>query len=1047
VRSIRVPFAAILLAASWTLAPPARAITLPPDFVAEDAAPGAGFLGPTAIAFMPDGRLLVGEKNGVIYVVQNGARLEELFWNGTAEVNIAGNAGLTGIAVDPRYPVNHFVYFAYVMDPDSDNVDTGSPAFGRVVRFQTSALDSNVVDLGTKTVLIGRAWADGVPTGHVDHVIDGLRWGADGSLLLSTGDGATADSADAGGHDPELFTPGRTNPAEDIGAYRAQYINSLAGKILRINPMSGEGYATNPFAELNLQANASKVWEYGLRNPWRFCVRPGTGSANPLDGDPGTLFIGDVGWRYWEELDIAHSGRLNFGWPCYEGPVVEPDYSLRQPSHDGWGSWGGNNNPAYPTAPNLTYHHSEIDLGNPPGYAGYCLIGGIFYTGSLYPPQYRNRYFYADYGNGWIRAAGFDDSDRIVDLQLFASDAEGPVDFAADPVTGDLFYIGVNTRHVYHLRYTGPVAGNLPPLAHAAGTPLTGVAPLNVSFSSAGTVDPELDVLQLGWNFGDGKGSGLPDPVHRYDQPGVYQAVLTADDRHGGVARDTVRIVVLESGRFPGTALLDDFDRADGALGGIWTGDLLGLKIQGASLVLDSFSGYGFWFGPRFGPDQEAYLSFTGNLNPSLAGGLILKAQTDQTTEGALLVLYDATLDSVSVEASTPGEGWRAWSDKIPMHIEEGDRLGARAYANGVLEIFKNESLVATRSIADWPLAGADGYVGLALVGDPGTRVDDFGGGDIVISGNHPPSARLLTPLDGSFYASGDTIWLAGTASDDRDPEADLSYRWDVSLAHNTHIHPEIFVASGRTAHFIGENHDDGFGTHYIVHLNVTDRGGLSDLRHAEVFPEVDLEPRSPATDSEGGPGAQAPSAVTFEIANHGRMPAPRSRWALTDGLTTVAAGDTLVGSLDSVLVRVPLPASLESGDHTLRVKVDTLGQATETREDNNAIVFVITIVNGGLAVADEPRALWLGPPSPNPGRGPVTFALGLPATARVRFTIRDLQGRRVWEAPLESRTGGRLSLAWNGVTAQGVPAPAGLYFACVEVEGKRLTRRFALLR
>lgn len=76
-----------------------------------------------------------------------------------------------------------------------------------------------------------------------------------------------------------------------------------------------------------------------------------------------------------------------------------------------------------------------------------------------------------------------------------------------------------------------------------------------------------------------------------------------------------------------------------------------------------------------------------------------------------------------------------------------------------------------------------------------------------------------------------------------------------------------------------------------------------------------------------------------------------------------------------------------------------------------------------------------------------MTFALGLPGAARVRFTIHDLQGRRIWEAPLEQRSAGRFSLAWSGVTAQGAPAPAGLYFACVAVEGRVLTRRFALLR
>ncbi len=1046
-RDMRVSFAAMLLAAGWASPATVRAITLPPDFVAEDAAPGANFLGPTAFAFFPDGRILVGEKNGVIYVVQNGAKLPTFFWNGTPEVLVAGNAGLSGIAVDPHYTQNHFVYFAYVMDPDSAGLDTGVPAYGRVTRFRTSALDSNVVDESSKTVLIGHSWADGVPTGHVDHEIDGLRWGTDGSLLVSCGDGATADSADAGGHDPELFLPGRVDPSQDIGAYRAQDINSLAGKILRINPATGEGYDSNPYFDDFADHNCSKIWAYGLRNPWRFCVKPGTGEHHVNDGDPGTLYIGDVGWRYWEELDVADRPGLNFGWPCHEGPVIEPDYRVTQPTHAGWGSWGTAETPVLPSEPLLTYHHSEPDLGTPPGYVGYCLIGGLFYTGSLYPPQYRNRYFYADYGNNWIRAAGFDSTDHLVDLQPFATDTQGPVDFETDPVTGDLYYIAITTRQIMHLRYTGPIQGNSPPIVHATGAPIAGTAPLTVSFSSAGTVDPELDPITLGWNFGDGLGSGEPVPVHRFDLPGVYAAVLTADDHHGGVARDTVRVVAIESGEFPGTALLDDFDRPDGPFGGAWTGETSGLAIQGASVVLSSFSGYAFHTSPPLSPDQEAYLSFTGNLNPSVAAGLILKAQTIQTTEGALLVFYDATQESVSVEASTPGQGWRELCARIPVRFEEGDRLGARAFGNGVLQVFKNDSIVGTRSIADWAFARAGGLLGFALVGDPGTRVDDFGGGDIVISGNHPPQAHLLTPLDGAFYVTGDTIRLAGSATDDRDPENALAFHWDVSLAHNTHIHPEIFVADGKTAAFVGVNHDDGAGTHYIVHLRVTDTSGLSDIRHAEVFPEVDLEPRSPTTDPVPGAGTLSPTLLTFRIVNHGRMPAPRSRWVLCEGPTTLAAGDTLVGALDSVLVSTILPPWPTAGAHLLRITADTLGRVTETREDNNGVPFTLNVFDGGLGVNEVPRRLWLGPPSPNPAPGQVRFALALPATARVRFTIHDLQGRRVWERPSEERPAGRFELTWSGATSRGTTAPAGLYFASIEVNGRVMTRRFALLR
>src|SRR5262249_19638564 len=197
----------------------------------------------------------------------------------------------------------------------------------------------------------------------------------------------------------------------DIGAFRSQYPRSLAGKILRINPATGGGYPSNPFYDGDPQSNQSKVWTYGHRNPWRDCIRPRTGSLDPADGRPGTLYVGDVGWNNWEELDVARTGGLNFGWPCLEGPVTEPSYAQVTPAHHGCDTWGTPGNPSYPTAPVVTYHHSQPALGTPPGFTGYCVIGGLFYTGALYPSEYRNRYVIADYGGSWIRFMTFDEND------------------------------------------------------------------------------------------------------------------------------------------------------------------------------------------------------------------------------------------------------------------------------------------------------------------------------------------------------------------------------------------------------------------------------------------------------------------------------------------------------------------------------------------------------------------------------------------------------------------------------------------------------------
>src|SRR4029077_5924437 len=109
-------------------------------------------------------------------------------------------------------------------------------------------------------------------------------WGRDGSLLCSMGDGAQFNGMDDGGQDNQMFGPQKANPYEDVGAFRSQNLWSMDGKVLRINPADGHGYPSNPFWDGQPMSVRSRTWAYGLRNPFRFAVRPGTGSTNPADG-------------------------------------------------------------------------------------------------------------------------------------------------------------------------------------------------------------------------------------------------------------------------------------------------------------------------------------------------------------------------------------------------------------------------------------------------------------------------------------------------------------------------------------------------------------------------------------------------------------------------------------------------------------------------------------------------------------------------------------------------------------------------------------------
>ena len=155
----------------------ARAVTFDNTaFQSENAVPGVTFVQPTGIAFLPDGRMLVAEKRGQVHVVQNGVKLTPPMWQRESEVLDEHDRGLLGIAVDPNYATNRFIYLLYTVDPDSNGNDNNASAFGRLTRYQVSAGNPNVVDASTRTVLMGTNWPNGPASASPSHTIGSLRW-------------------------------------------------------------------------------------------------------------------------------------------------------------------------------------------------------------------------------------------------------------------------------------------------------------------------------------------------------------------------------------------------------------------------------------------------------------------------------------------------------------------------------------------------------------------------------------------------------------------------------------------------------------------------------------------------------------------------------------------------------------------------------------------------------------------------------------------------------------------------------------------------------
>jgi PKD repeat protein len=315
----------------------------------------------------------------------------------------------------------------------------------------------------------------------------------DGTLLVATGEGA-----------PDINV--------NTQALRAQNLDSLGGKILRVN-RDGTAPATNPFFTGEPTANRSKVWAYGLRNPFRFTMRP----AN------GALYIGDVGWGSWEEVNVAHGGE-NFGWPCFEGEEFLLGYSAYQVCQD-------LNAANIVTEPLYYYPH-------PPSSA---VVGGAFYEGTEYPSQYQGAFFFGDYSRNSISTLRTNGLDALVPGSVLplTNAADGPVQIFTGP-DGNIYYLSINTGQLRRIRY---VAGNRAPVPHASATPAAGLLPLQVQFSSAGTFDPEGHPIAYHWDFGDGATSDEANPQHTFTTAGAYDVELTAQDALGASALATVHVV------------------------------------------------------------------------------------------------------------------------------------------------------------------------------------------------------------------------------------------------------------------------------------------------------------------------------------------------------------------------------------------------------------------------------------------------------------------------------------------------------------------------
>ena len=514
-----------------------------------------GTSNPFGLDVAADGRVFYIERAGDVRMIDPETSQTTVL--GTLDVYLQREDGLLGIALDPNFATNNWIYLYYS--------PAGAEAEQRLSRFTVTG---NTLDMSSEVVML-EVPVDREESGHAAGSLD---FDSEGNLYISTGD-------DTNPFQSEGYVPIDERPGRSIfDAQRSSAnTNDLRGKVLRIRP---EADGTYTIPEGNLFAATAlarpEIFAMGFRNPFRIEIDPATGAllvgdygpdANDPDPDRGPE--GRVEWNY-----ITAAG--NYGWPyCHGGEAYRdwdfatqtagPAFDCANPVNDSPNNTGLMALPPV-VEPDIYYGRLASGTNAPEmGTGGGPMAGPMYrYDENLdsevkWPHYYDGAALFYEWTgplDAYTRPFENDiwefrlDGDDVYEINPLLTDFEfvRPMDMMFGP-DGALYVIEWGTGFggnnadsgIYRIEYGGV---GTRPIARASGEPVSGSVPLEVSFSSEGSGHPSGLPVTYHWAFGDGNESTAPNPTHTYTEAGQYAARLTVTAEDGSTASRTVQITV-----------------------------------------------------------------------------------------------------------------------------------------------------------------------------------------------------------------------------------------------------------------------------------------------------------------------------------------------------------------------------------------------------------------------------------------------------------------------------------------------------------------------